>query len=55
MHFEDTTPAQIGVTATPTFPIRSMFQIDATSLQIVLQASWGQAPGTVAYIDSPAW
>jgi hypothetical protein len=55
MHFEDASPAQIGASSSATFPVRSMFQTDSTALLVVLRAGWGQAPGTVAFIDNPAW
>jgi hypothetical protein len=55
MHFEDSAPAQIGVSSSATFPVRSMLQTDSTALLVVLRAGWGQARGTVAFIDSPGW
>jgi hypothetical protein len=59
VHMEDTTPLQIGVSATPntvSAPTRSLFQTDAIGFRIILEASWGlRAANAVSWTEAITW
>jgi hypothetical protein len=57
LHFEDTTPAQIGTVAGPpnvvAAPTRSLFQQDEIALRLILKATWAlRVPASVAVITT---
>ena len=60
LHFEDTTPTDIGVVAGPpntvAAPPRSLFQTVSYALKLILPVSWTmRAPGLVQVINSVTW
>ena len=60
LHFEDTTPTDIGVVAGPpntvAAPPRSLFQTVSYALKLILPVSWVmRAPGLVQVINSVTW
>ena len=60
LHFEGTTPTDIGVVAGPpntvAAPPRSLFQTVSYALKLILPVSWVmRAPGLVQVINSVAW
>jgi hypothetical protein len=51
---EETNAQAIGVTGSPTVPIRSMWQTASIAVRLNLRCSWAlRAPA--AFIDSPSW
>jgi hypothetical protein len=55
LHMEDTSPTNIGVSSSATFPVRSMFQIDGIALAVWLRCGWAAVPGLVQFVASPGW
>lgn len=58
LHFEDTTPLQIGTPGAPPVvaaPTRSAFQTDIFALRLLLVCAWGARPGFVQLINSVTW
>jgi hypothetical protein len=59
LHFEDTSPQQIGTVGTPNVvaaPTRSMFQTDSFGLRLILRCAWVmRAPGLVQVINTVSW
>jgi hypothetical protein len=54
LHLEDTAPQAIGVSGSPTLPVRSLWQTDSIAVKVNLRCSWAlRAPA--AFIDSPTW
>jgi hypothetical protein len=57
-HLEDSTAnvRQIGVDATATSPVRSMWQTDSIGIKLVLKVNWAlRDPNGVAFISSVTW
>jgi hypothetical protein len=56
LHFEDTTPVDIGTVGTPDIvaaPSKSMFQTDSIAFRMILKAAWGlRIPNTAAWIQT---
>jgi HK97 family phage prohead protease len=59
LHFEDTTPLQIGTPGTPptvAAPVRNLFQTDSLALRMVLPMNWAmRRTGVVAWIAAVTW
>ena len=60
MHMEDTAPANIasgGASGPPTlaFPVKSMFQIDALAMKMILRGDWCMRAPHTSYMDSVQW
>jgi hypothetical protein len=57
IHMEDVAPADIvGVGGAVAVPVRSLFQVDAIGLRMVLRASWGmRAAGHVQVVTGTNW
>jgi HK97 family phage prohead protease/HK97 family phage major capsid protein len=59
LHFDDTTPADIGTVGTPgvvAAPAKSMFQTDSLALRLILPINWTiRRPGTVAWVAGVTW
>jgi HK97 family phage prohead protease len=59
LHFEDTTPLQIGTAGTPPVvaaPVRSMFQTDSLALRMILPMNWGmRRTGVIAWTQAVTW
>ncbi|HJQ61186.1 MAG TPA: phage major capsid protein [Vineibacter sp.] len=59
LHFEDTTPLQIGTAGSPATvaaPTRSMFQTDSLALRMILPMNWAmRRTGSVAWIAGVTW
>jgi hypothetical protein len=57
LHFEDTTPVDIGTGAGVAAPSKSLFQTDSIAFRMVLRAGWGlRLPNTAAWIQTGmAW
>lgn len=52
VHFEDTSPQALGLSGSPTVPIRSFFQQDLVGIRLILHCAWVmRAAGLVQYID----
>jgi hypothetical protein len=56
---EDTSPTQISTAGSPNTvaaPVRSMFQVDAVAIRLVLRVAYGmRAPGLVQFITGATW
>jgi len=59
LHFEDTTPADIGTPGTPPVvaaPVKSMFQTDMLALRLILPVNWTiRRSGVVAWTQAVTW
>ena len=59
LHYEDTSPSQISTVGTPNTvaaPSRSLYQIDAYALRLILPVAWAvRAPGLVQTISNVTW
>jgi hypothetical protein len=59
LHFEDTSPAQIGVAGSPNVvaaPARSLWQTDGMAQRTIVRINWGlRALGSVAKVTSVTW
>jgi hypothetical protein len=59
IHFEDTTPAQIGVAGTPNVvaaPTRSLWQQELIGVKLRMRCAWASLqPGAVAYMTGTKW
>jgi hypothetical protein len=57
IHMEDTSPQNItGGTPSPAVPVKSLFQVDAIGLRMVLRASFGmRAAGHAQVITGATW
>jgi hypothetical protein len=59
LHFEDTTPLQIGTPGTPATvaaPARDMFQSDSFGIRLILSGSWVmRQPAAVAWVSGATW
>ena len=62
LHFEDTTPLQIGTTGSPNTvaaPTRSMFQTDSLALRMILPMNWAlrraSPANCVAWVTGVTW
>jgi HK97 family phage major capsid protein len=59
LHFEDTTPQQIGTVGTPNVvaaPARSMFQTDSLALRMILPMNWiMRRTGVLAWTSAVTW
>jgi hypothetical protein len=57
VHLEDTSPTQItGGTPSPAVPVKSLYQVDAIGLRMVLRASFGmRAAGHAQVIQGATW
>ena len=59
LHFEDTTPLQIGTAGSPNTvaaPALSLFQVDAIGLRIIWRATWGlRSTSGLAHITGANW
>lgn len=59
LHFEDTTPLQIGTAGSPptvAAPVRSLFQTDSLALRMILPMNWAmRRTGVVAWVSSVTW
>lgn len=59
LHMEDTSPAQIGTTGTPSVvaaPVRSMFQTDSIAIRMILPLNWAmRRDGVIAWTQSVTW
>jgi hypothetical protein len=57
LHMEDTAPTNItGGTPSPAVPVKSLWQVDAHGLRLVLRASFGmRAAGHAQYISGATW
>lgn len=59
LHFEDTTPLQIGTAGSPNTvaaPTRSMFQTDSLALRMILPMNWAmRRTGVIAWTQSVTW
>jgi HK97 family phage major capsid protein/HK97 family phage prohead protease len=59
LHFEDTTPLQIGTAGSPptvAAPVRSLFQTDSLALRMILPMNWAmRRTGVVAWLSSVTW
>jgi hypothetical protein len=59
LHFEDTTPVDIGSPGTPATvaaPVKSLWQTDSVALRLILPINWTvRRAGVVAWIDGVTW
>jgi HK97 family phage prohead protease len=59
LHFDDTTPLQIGTPGTPNTvaaPVRNMFQTDSLALRMILPMNWiMRRTGVLAWIAAVTW
>jgi len=57
VHMEDTSPQNItGGTPSPAVPVKSLWQVDAIGLRMVLRASFGmRAAGHIQYVTGTTW
>jgi hypothetical protein len=59
LHFDDTTPLQIGTVGAPATvaaPARSMFQTDSLALRMILPLNWAmRRTGVIAWIAAVTW
>lgn len=56
LHFEDTNPQAIGLSGSPTAPVRSLFQTDSLALRMILPMNWGmRRTGVVAWTQAVTW
>jgi hypothetical protein len=57
LHMETATPQDItGGTPSPAVPVKSMFQVDAIALRMLLRVAWGlRAAGHVQFISGATW
>jgi len=59
LHFEDTTPVQIGTTGAPNVvaaPARSLWQTDSMAIRMILDVNWGFVrAGTIAFTTAVTW
>jgi hypothetical protein len=58
IHWEDTTPAQIGTAGSPNVvaaPTRSGFQTNTHALRLILRAAWGMRAPMVAWVSGTTW
>ena len=58
LHFEDTTPADIGTPGAPpvvAYPVESIWQTDSLALKVRGWCAWAVHPGAVAWITGAAW
>jgi HK97 family phage prohead protease len=59
LHFDDTTPLNIGTVGTPptvAAPSRSMFQTDSLALRMILPMNWAmRRTGVIAWIAAVTW
>ena len=55
VHVESEAPQQIGVSGSPTLPIRSFWQTNSIGVKLNLRISWALRAPAVAFIDSPTW
>ena len=59
LHFEDTTPADIGTAGTPPVvaaPVKSMWQTDSLALRLILPTNWTiRRAGVVAWVAGVTW
>ena len=52
-HFEDTSPSDPIMAGQP---VKSMFQIDSTSIKLTMSVSWAtRATGAIAYVQNVSW
>jgi len=52
----DTSPQQIGVSGSPTAPVRSLWQTDSLAARVRVNCAWAmRAPGLVQVINSVTW
>jgi hypothetical protein len=59
LHFEDTTPQQIGTVGTPNVvaaPTQSLWQRDYVAVRLFLRCAWcWRVPGAVAWVQNTTW
>src|SRR4029077_7935828 len=59
LHFEDTTPLQIGTAGAPptvAAPVRSLFQTDSLALRMILPMNWAmRRTGVIAWTQAVTW
>ncbi|TYL87427.1 phage major capsid protein [Bradyrhizobium cytisi] len=59
LHFEDTTPLDIGTAGTPPVvaaPVKSLWQTDSLALRLILPINWTiRRTGVVAYVAGVTW
>ena len=59
LHFDDTTPLDIGTAGTPATvaaPVKSMWQTDSLALRLILPTNWTiRRAGVVAYVAGVTW
>ncbi|HMF29441.1 MAG TPA: hypothetical protein VKE42_11750, partial [Candidatus Cybelea sp.] len=59
LHFEDTSPQQIGTTGSPNAvaaPTRSLWQTNQLALRCIVRCAWVvRAPGLVQTVTSATW
>src|SRR5262245_26564498 len=59
LHFEDTTPLQIGTVGSPNTvaaPVRNLWQQDCTAIRMLLDINWGmRRTGVVAWTQTMTW
>jgi hypothetical protein len=59
IHFEDTTPAQIGTPGAPPIvaaPAKSLFQQDLLGIKLRLKCSWTSLqPGSIQFMNNVSW
>jgi len=57
LHMETATPQDItGGTPSPAVPVKSMFQVDAIALRMIVRVAWGlRAQGHAQYVTGATW
>jgi hypothetical protein len=56
LHFEDTSPQDItGGSPSPAVPVKSLFQVDAVALRMILKGAWAMRAPHVAYLTGATW
>jgi hypothetical protein len=56
LHFEDTLPQALGLSGSPTIPIRNLWQQNLVGIRLILRCAWAvRSAGLVQVVNSATW
>lgn len=56
LHFEDVAPQAIGVSGSPTVPMRNLWQQALVGYRLIIRATWAlRPPGAVSWLTAATW